>query len=353
MENGMQTKYIVFTSENSPEFIEAAKALREGRLVAFPTETVYGLGANALDSDAVRSIYTAKGRPSDNPLIVHIADLEMLKPLVTGIKPDALKLISAYWPGPLTIILKKTGIVPDVTTGGLDTVAVRMPDNFIALELIKRAGVPVAAPSANRSGKPSPTMAKHVLEDLNGRISYIIDGGPCKVGVESTVVDMTDEPAVILRPGGITPEMIERVIGRVELDKSILERKAVERPRAPGMKYRHYAPKAEVFVVSGNCDDVAGWLKNAISEDEKSGIKSVILAAGEHIQEYGLNNAVSYGSINNASEVASNIFRLFRECDRMGADKIYVEAIPKEGIGLAVMNRIEKAAGGKVIQAGK
>jgi len=353
MENGMRTKYIEFTSEDSPEFIEAAMALREGRLVAFPTETVYGLGANALDSNAVRAIYDAKGRPADNPLIVHIADLEMLKPLVTEIKPDALKLISAYWPGPLTIILKKSGIVPEITTGGLDTVAVRMPDNFIALELIKKAGVPVAAPSANRSGKPSPTMAKHVLEDLDGRISYIIDGGPCKVGVESTVVDMTVDPAIILRPGGITPEMIERVIGRVELDKSILGKKAVDRPRAPGMKYRHYAPRAEVYVVSGSSEDIAAWLRSAVSEDEKSGKKSVILAAKEHIQEYGLEHAVSYGSINNASEIASNIFRLFRECDRMGTEKIYVEAIPREGIGLAVMNRIEKAAGGRIIHAGK
>lgn len=349
----MRTKYFEFTSSDSQEFIEAAEALKEGQLVAFPTETVYGLGANALDINAVRSIYNAKGRPIDNPLIVHIADLEMLKPLVADIKPDVLKLISAFWPGPLTIIMKKTTAVPDITTGGLDTVAVRMPDNYIALELIRRAGVPVAAPSANRSGRPSPTMAKHVFEDLNGRISYIIDGGPCKVGVESTVIDMTTEPAVILRPGGITPLMIEQVIGSVELDRSLIEMKAVDKPKSPGMKYKHYAPKAEVFVVSGSSGDVAGWFNKAVSEDEKAGIKSVILAAKEHIQEYGLNNAISYGSIKDASEVASNIFRLFRECDRIGAEKIYVEAMPREGMGLAVMNRIEKAAGGRIIQAGK
>ena len=332
----MQTKYFEFTSCDAPEFLDAARALREGLLVAFPTETVYGLGANALDRKAVQSIYEAKGRPGDNPLIVHIADLEMLKPLVTEIKPDALKLISAYWPGPLTIIMKKTAVVPDITTGGLDTVAVRMPDNHIALELIRRAGVPVAAPSANRSGRPSPTMTKHVLEDLNGRISYIIDGGPCKVGVESTVIDMTVEPAVILRPGGITPLMIKQVIGSVELDRSIVDRIAVDRPKSPGMKYKHYAPKAEVFVVSGDYGSIVNWLNKAVSEDRKAGIKSVILAAKEHIQEYGLSDAMSYGSINDASEVASNIFRLFRECDRIGAEKIYVEAIPKEGIGLAV-----------------
>jgi len=347
----MQTKYIKFTSFDSPEFIDAAKALREGRLVAFPTETVYGLGADALNTEAVRSIYTAKGRPSDNPLIVHIADREMLGPLASEIKPGVLKLISAFWPGPLTIIMKKTSIVPDITTGGLDTVAIRMPDNIIALELIRKAGVPVAAPSANRSGRPSPTMAKHVLDDLDGRVSYIIDGGPCKVGVESTVIDMTVEPAVILRPGGITPAMIKQVIGDVELDRSLVERKAVDRPRSPGMKYKHYAPKAEVYVVSGDYSDIAAWFQKAVSEDEKAGIKSVILAAKEHIEQYGLINAISYGSIDDASEVASNIFRLFRECDRMEAEKIYVEAIPREGIGLAVMNRVEKAAGGKIIRA--
>ncbi|HEY8422327.1 MAG TPA: L-threonylcarbamoyladenylate synthase [Thermoclostridium sp.] len=349
----MQTKYFEFTSFDSPEFIDAAKALREGRLVAFPTETVYGLGADALNTEAVRSIYVAKGRPSDNPLIVHIADSDMLKPLVAEIKPDALKLMSAFWPGPLTMIMKKTCIVPDVTTGGLDTVAIRMPDNNIALGLIRKAGVPVAAPSANRSGRPSPTMAKHVLDDLDGRISFIIDGGPCKVGVESTVIDMTVEPAVILRPGGITPAMIRQVIGNVELDRSLIDRKAVDKPKSPGMKYKHYAPKAEVLVVSGSYTDIAGWLRKAVSDDEKAGIKSVILAAKEHIEQYGLNNALSYGSITDASEVASNIFRLFRECDKMGAEKIYVEAIPKEGIGLAVMNRVEKAAGGKIIKAGE
>lgn len=348
----MQTKYIKFKSCDAPEFSDAAKALKEGQLVAFPTETVYGLGANALDSKAVKSIYAAKGRPSDNPLIVHIADIEMLKPLVTEIKPNVIKLISEYWPGPLTLIMQKAVIVPDETTGGLDTVAIRMPDNPIALELIRKAGVPIAAPSANRSGRPSPTMAEHVAEDLNGRISYIIDGGPCRVGVESTVVDMTVEPATILRPGGITPSMIGQVLGSVELDRGLIDKKSVDKPKAPGMKYKHYSPKADVLVISGNYDDIANWLNQIVLKDEKEGIKSVVLAAKEHIQKYALNNAISYGSIKDASEVASNIFRLFRECDQIGAEKIYVEAIPKDGIGLAVMNRIEKAAGGKIIQAG-
>lgn len=349
----MQTKYIKYTSCDAPEFDDAAKALRDGQLVAFPTETVYGLGANALDKQAVSSIYAAKGRPSDNPLIVHLADIEMLKFLVTEVRPNAAKLISEFWPGPLTIIMKKTAVVPEITTGGLDTVAVRMPDNPIALELIRKAGVPVAAPSANRSGRPSPTMAKHVLEDLNGRISYIIDGGPCKVGVESTVIDVTSEPCVILRPGGVTPSMIKQVLGNVELDKNLFNVENIDKPKSPGMKYRHYSPKADVFVVSGDKEDIAKWFNRQISDDEKAGVKSVILAAKEHIHQYGLNNAISYGSINDAYEVAANIFRLFRECDKIGAEKIYVEAVPKQGIGLAVMNRIEKAAGGRIIQAGE
>lgn len=346
----MQTKYIKYESSDIPEFNEAAKALQQGKLVAFPTETVYGLGADALNSDAVKSIYIAKGRPSDNPLIVHISDIEMLKPLVAKIKPDVVKLVSAYWPGPLTVVLQKSEIVPDVTTGGLDTVAIRMPDHPIALELIRKANIPIAAPSANRSGRPSPTLAEHVAEDLDGRISYIIDGGPCRVGIESTVVDMTGDTATILRPGGITPSMIEKVLGKVELDKSLMDKKNVEIPKSPGMKYRHYSPKADVFVVTGFHEDVANWTKNKIIQDKNMGKKSVVLAAKEHIEQFGLNNAISYGSVKDASEVAANIFSLFRKCDQDGVDKIYVEAISKEGIGLAVMNRIEKAAGGKIIE---
>lgn len=348
-ESRMQTIYIKYQSSDTLEFIEAAKALQQGKLVAFPTETVYGLGADALNSEAVKSIYVAKGRPSDNPLIVHISDIEMLKPLVLEIKPDVVKLVSAYWPGPLTVVLKKSKIIPDITTGCLDTVAVRMPDNPIALELISKAGIPIAAPSANRSGRPSPTLAEHVVEDLYGRVSYIIDGGPCKVGIESTVVDMTTDIATILRPGGITPSMIEKVLGKVELDKSLMDIECVERPKSPGMKYRHYSPKADVFVVTGSSEDVACWTKNAISQDENMGIKSVVLAAKEHIERFGLDNAISYGSVIDAFEVAANIFMLFRRSDQDGVDKIYVEAISKEGMGLAVMNRIEKAAGGKII----
>lgn len=379
----METKYIKIEWPDLTLLAEPAEALRNGRLVAFPTETVYGLGANALDSTAVQSIYIAKGRPSDNPLIVHIADPAILDTLVTEIRPAVRKLMSAFWPGPLTMVLEKTACVPMVTTGGLDTVAVRMPDNPIALELIKKSGVPVAAPSANRSGKPSPTLAEHVTEDMNGRIAYIIDGGPCRVGVESTVLDMTGEIPTILRPGGITPEMIEQVVGCVQLDRSLTDKHNVVKPKAPGMKYTHYAPKGEVIVVSGQEKDVVQWICEHALQDQKMGIRFAIVTATEHIQRYSsdktgnfdnldsihnmntigkinkmdsinsidsIGAVIPYGSIHQPEEIASNIFKILRECDRMGVEKIYVEAIAKEGIGLAVMNRVEKAAGGKVIQ---
>ena len=237
---------------------EGASLIRNGELVAFPTETVYGLGANALDARAVDKIYEAKGRPGDNPLIVHIADFDDVKLLVKELAGTAEKLMEAFWPGPLTLILKKSSIVPDRTTGGLNTVAVRMPDNPIALALIRESKLPIAAPSANRSGRPSPTEARHVAEDLMGRIPMILDGGPCSVGVESTVLDITGEIPNILRPGGITPKMLERVLGRVNIDAAVL--KPIEkgsRIKSPGMKYTHYAPKASVVIVKGRLDDIA------------------------------------------------------------------------------------------------
>lgn len=346
----MQTKYMKVGLSELNRLTEPAEAIKRGELVAFPTETVYGLGANALDGAAVLSIFSAKGRPGDNPLIVHIAEPAMLKPLVSGINSAVQKLIKAFWPGPLTIILEKSDAVPDETTAGLATVAVRMPDHPIALELIKRSGVPIAAPSANRSGRPSPTLAEHVAEDMDGRISWIIDGGACRVGVESTVLDMTDEIPLILRPGGITQEMIERVVGGVCLDKSLVIGEMIDKPRSPGMKYTHYAPQAEVIVVSGEYQKVVQWVNQSALADQEFGIKPVILTATEHIGRYPSKASIAYGSINHPEEAAANIFRLFRECDRLGAGKIYVEAIPKEGIGLAVMNRIEKAAGGKIVQ---
>ncbi len=346
----METKYIKVDLGDMTGLAEPAEAIRRGELVAFPTETVYGLGANALNPEAVLSIFTAKGRPNDNPLIVHIAELNMLEPLVTEIKPEVRKLFSAFWPGPLTIVLQKSAVVPPEITAGLETVAVRMPDHPIALELIRRAGVPIAAPSANRSGKPSPTLAEHVMEDMSGRISWIIDGGPCRVGLESTVVDMTGDIPTILRPGGITPEMIERVAGRVRLDPGLIDARSMEKPKSPGMKYTHYAPKGEVVVVSGEQKKVAEWINRSVQSDEAVGKKAVVLAAIEHLSDYRMNFSKALGAAENPEEIATNIFRLFRDCDRLGVEKIYVEAISKTGIGLAVMNRIEKAAGGRVVR---
>jgi L-threonylcarbamoyladenylate synthase len=344
----MMTKYIKVTPPVFAGLDEAADALRNGKLVAFPTETVYGLGANALDENAVKSIYIAKGRPSDNPLIVHIADISTLNLLVTAIKPEAEKLINAFWPGPLTLIFEKSKNVPKVTTGGLDTVAVRMPDHPVALELIKKAGVPVAAPSANRSGKPSPTLAEHVLEDMDGRIPYIIDAGSCRVGVESTVLDVTENTPVILRPGGVTFEEIKNTIGQVKQYKAEASMEMENSPKSPGMKYVHYAPKGKVIVVSGK-NKVNEWINKKISQDEKNSIKTVVVAADENIADYSAGIKMSYGSIGSPEEAAANIFRILRDCDRLGAEKIYIEAIPEYGVGYAVMNRIKKAAGGKVV----
>jgi len=346
----MITEYIRITDSNMEQLDRAAKALKNGQLVAFPTETVYGLGADALNPEAVLSIFAAKGRPCDNPLIIHIAEAEMLEVLAADIRPEAKKLAQAFWPGPLTMVLKKAPIVPPETTSGLDTVAVRIPDNEIALELIRRSGVPVAAPSANLSGKPSPTLAKHVLDDLNGRIPFIIDGGACRVGVESTVLDMTTKVPVILRPGGVTPSMIESVIGKVVLDKSLFNAQTVDKPKSPGLKYTHYKPEGEVIVVSGERSDVVEWINKNVARDREEGLKTAVIAAYENTPSYNVNNIIPYGSIKAPEDMAANIFRIFRDCDDAGIEKIYVEAIPWTGIGIAVMNRIEKAAGGKVIQ---
>ncbi len=346
----METKYIKVAPQELNNLAEPAEAIRRGELVAFPTETVYGLGADALNPDAVLSIFKAKGRPNDNPLIVHIADPDMLRPLVAEIKPEVKKLLSAFWPGPLTIVLQKSPIVPMEVTAGLDTVAIRMPDHPIALELIKRAGVPIAAPSANRSGKPSPTLAEHVMEDMAGRISWIIDGGPCRVGLESTVLDMTGDIPTILRPGGITPEMIEQVAGMVRLDSGLIDGKSTEKPKSPGMKYTHYAPNGEVIVVSGEPEKVFRWINQSVQKDEEAGKKVFVLAAAEHLSQYAIHCGIAFGAAESPEEIAMNIFRLFRDCDRLEADKIYVEAIPRAGIGLAVMNRLEKAAGGKIVK---
>ncbi len=323
----------------------AAQLIREGGLVAFPTETVYGLGASAMDPAAVSGIFTAKGRPGDNPLIVHIADVSQVYGLSEDITVPAQRLMEAFWPGPLTVVLPRKPGVPDVVTAGLDTVAVRMPDHPVALEVIRRAGVPVAAPSANSSGRPSPTSAAHVAEDLAGKIDAVVDGGPCRVGVESTVVDLTTEPPVILRPGGVTREELEGVLGHMETAASFTYG-PVEAPRSPGMKYRHYSPKAEVVLVTGGQPErVTEKINELISRYHCRGKQTGVLAAAETAGRYRADAVFNLGSRGCPEEIARNLFNGLRSLDMQGVDIIISEGYAETGIGTAVMNRLRKAAG--------
>lgn len=315
---------------------KAAEILKNGGVVAIPTETVYGLAANALDENAVRSIFVAKGRPQDNPLIVHISDFEMIKPLVTDIPELAKRLAERFWAGPLTMIFDKSEVVPDVTSGGLSTVAVRMPANAAAREIIEKCGFPLAAPSANTSGKPSPTTAQHVFEDMNGKIPLIIDGGECAVGVESTVICFRNGKIHILRPGGITREMLAE-FAEVEVDKAVeAAPKADEKVLSPGMKYKHYSPKADVFIVNANGDDFEKFCRGNIGE------KTIFLSCGER------EGCLNYGE---TSEIqAHRLFSLLRHADEIGAEKVYVEIPSKDGVGLAVYNRLLRAAAFRIIE---
>ena len=332
----MQTKFWQLTTENRAQVFEEAGALiRDGELVAFPTETVYGLGANGLDGKAVGRIYEAKGRPSDNPLILHIANLEEIYPLTSGLSPMALALAKKFWPGPMTLVVPKSDIIPEEVTAGLDTVAVRLPVNEDARKFIQAAGVPIAAPSANLSGKPSPTTASDVLTDMEGRIAAIIDGGACDVGLESTVIDTTGAVPTILRPGGITPQMIEEALGKVEIDKGLSD--PGQKPKAPGMKYKHYAPKAEMHL----CRSEVTMLI-CVTKDLAAGRRVGVI----HTQPIvGCENRV-YRSL---EELANKLFYYLRDLDRSGVDVIYGLTVPEEGIGLAIMNRMKKSCGGSIL----
>lgn len=323
----------------------AAKFIREGRLVAFPTETVYGLGADALNEEAVRRIFEAKGRPADNPLIVHISNFEQLYELAGEVPREAKILAEHFWPGPLTMVLPKKDNVPKVTTGGLDTVAIRMPAHEIALGLIRTSGRPIAAPSANISGKPSPTLAEHVVDDFYGRIECIIDGGEVKIGVESTVLDLTTKPPTLLRPGGLPLEEIEKVIGKVRIH-SVVKGKAVDVAKAPGMKYKHYAPNAQVIVIEGSREKVREKIKEILNEYKRRGVKVGVMATGDF---YEADTYINLG--NSEEEIARNLFRALRDLDKSGVDVILAEGIEEKGLGLAVMNRLRKAAGYKIIKA--
>ncbi len=329
----------------------AASLLQKGDLVAFPTETVYGLGADALNQQAVCSIFAAKERPADNPLIVHIAERADLYPLCHP-NEKALKLMDAFWPGPLTLLMKKTAAVPCVTTAGLDTVAVRMPSHPVARRLLWACGCPVAAPSANRSGRPSPTRASHVLEDMAGRIPLILDGGPCDVGLESTVVDMTREIPLVLRPGSVTPEMLSQAVGPVETAGSLLQPLAPgEAAPSPGMRHRHYAPRGMLTLVSGREENAVSALKCLYDASIREGKTACILALSEHMPCYGERYAQDIGSLAQKEQVAARLFDVLRRMDREGIECIFSEVVEASGLGLAIMNRLGRAASFRFVDA--
>lgn len=330
---------------------EAGEILREGGLVAFPTETVYGLGANALDEEAAKKTYAAKGRPSDNPLIVHIADFEDLDHITVNVPPETEALARQFWPGPLTMIFEKSSVVPYGTTGGLETVAVRMPSDQIARELILAGGGFVSAPSANTSGRPSPTTAEHVQEDLEGKIEMILDGGSVDIGLESTILDMTVTPPMILRPGAITADMLEKVIGVVSVDETILGSESDQAPKAPGMKYRHYAPKARLTIVEGNLKEEVFAIRQLAYANERLGRRVGIIGTNETVEFYTHGLVKNIGPRDNEKTIARNLYRVLREFDEEDVEEIYSESFAIQGIGNAIMNRLEKAAGHTRISA--
>lgn len=329
---------------------EAGAILQQGGLVAFPTETVYGLGGNALDEQAAHKIYTAKGRPSDNPLIIHIAELSALDKIVNYIPEKARKLAERYWPGPLTMIFEKSSLVPYGTTGGLETVAVRMPDHPLALALIRAAGGYVAAPSANTSGRPSPTRSAHVEEDLSGRIDMILDGGPVGIGLESTIIDFTEEIPTILRPGYIDQPMLEAVIGPVRMDRGLIAADSTVRPKAPGMKYRHYAPKAQLLVVEGETEKVQEKIRTLVQEKIAAGYRVGIIATDETASGYPQGIVKRIGTRKEEESIARHLFGVLREFDDSDVDYIYSEAFDTPRMGQAIMNRLLKAAGQQKIR---
>ena len=337
----MQTKCL--TEQDGSK---AAALLKSGALVALPTETVYGLGANGLDPVAVAGIFEAKGRPQDNPLILHVPSDDWLERYCRDIPPIAYKLTERFWPGPLTLILHRKAIVPDIVTGGLETVGMRCPATRVTREIIAQADVPIAAPSANRSGRPSCTTAADVLEDMDGRIDAVVDGGPCTVGVESTILDLTCDPPRLLRPGGLPLEALQEVLGRVEIDPAVLRPMGEhEQPRAPGMKYRHYAPKAPVIVVRGEPERSAHYIRNVRGE------RSGILCFDEFRAMFAPNPVVTLGAVNQVDEQARRVFDALRAFDQMDVTEIYAQCPQETGLGLAVCNRLNKAAGFHIVDA--
>ena len=347
----MDTKIAIIKNiDNDKNYIEeAGKVIRDGGLVAFPTETVYGLGANALDSEAVKKIFIAKGRPQDNPLIIHVASKD-ISDLVVDISDTAKKLIDKFWPGPLTVILNKKDIVPDTTSANLSTVGIRMPNSQIALELIKKAGKPIAAPSANISGKPSPTEVSRCIEDLNGKIDYILGGESSNIGVESTIVDCTVEPPMVLRPGGITLEMLHEVNSDISIDPGLMKKPSEKlKPKAPGMKYRHYAPKADLKIIKGNNEKTIEIMEEMIQNYIENNKKVAIITVDENFNKFKNIPVISLGNKDDLDTIAKNLFEALRKCDDLNVEQILCQGFEEQGVGLAIMNRLNKAAGYNII----
>ncbi len=352
----MQTEIVKMTTANNEQVLQkAGQILKNGGLVAFPTETVYGLGANGLDAAACVKIYEAKGRPSDNPLILHVADRAMIAMIAKEVTPMAEKLLAAFCPGPITLIMKRRKVVPDRITGGLDTVGIRMPEDDIARAMIKAAGVPVAAPSANISGRPSPTTAAAVYHDMAGKIPLILDGGACHFGVESTIVDTTGKKAVILRPGAITQEMLAELLGEenVMLDPAVVGAKVI--PKAPGMKYTHYAPKAPMYLIEGESDKMSAAFRRELRRLKTAGHTVGIIASDEVIAslkgEVPADLLQAYGKQGDLLAIAADIYEALRSFDDKKADILLGEGTAAKGLGLAIMNRLHKASGFRTIQA--
>ena len=333
---------------------EASEILRNGGLVAFPTETVYGLGGDATDKEASKKIYAAKGRPSDNPLIVHIAKFSQLEDISKDLPENAKKLADAFWPGPLTMVVNKNEVIPYETTGGLDTVAVRMPNNPVALALIEESGCMIAAPSANTSGRPSPTKASHVYEDLSGKIEAILDGGSVDIGLESTIVDLTEDVVTILRPGYINMDMLREVVGEVRMDPGIVYNDkgttSGARPKAPGMRYKHYAPKGDLTIISGEEDIVVATINQMTKEALDKGQRVGIIATSESADRYKDGQVLVIGDRADEGSIAHNLYDILRQFDEIGVDVIYSESFATPKMGQAIMNRLLKAAGQKTIE---
>lgn len=334
------------------QLTKACELIKLGELVAFPTETVYGLGGNALDETAAARIYAAKGRPSDNPLIVHVADKEALCVLGRDVPEVALQLADRFWPGPLTIIVKRADIVPKSTTGGLDTVAVRMPNDSIALGLIKGSGCYIAAPSANASGRPSTTRAEHCMEDLFGKIPMVLDGGAVKIGLESTIVDLSSDKPLVLRPGFITIEQLREYIPGIEFDPAVISTRCDKNvvAKAPGMKYRHYAPKGEFVIFEGEPEKVISKINELVLEKKNNGFKTAVLATEETKDFYEADYVISVGRRSDEADIAAHLFESLRKFDDLEADYIFGECFFAPGVGRAIMNRLLKACGYNLIK---